>query len=528
MHWNFIVFKDREKIVKNTISTINTTSFNSKKILINALSASGQVVITGIVYLFLYHYLLKTLGAEQLGIWALLLATISIANLANFGITSGLVKFVADYTASGRSNSIDKLIFTAFISIAVLFLILIIIIFISSKYILSKIIDPTHISLALKILPYSLLCLFINALGGVFTSVLEGFQKNYIRNIIYTFSSIFFLLLCYLLVPYYQLMGVAYAQIIQSLLILIISFVASKRLYITTKIFVWKWEGKIFNDLFSYGSKFQAISICVMLCEPTTKVLLTNFGGLAMVGYYEMASRLISQFRALIINANQVIVPVIAAANHESKFNVEKIYSKSFVLIHFISMPLIIGIIIFATSISFFWLGHIEFFFITSLWLLSGCTYLNIMCGPAYFNALGEGKLRNVLLVHIIITISNLGLSFLLGSLFQSIGVIIGWVISLSIGSVLLIYLHHKKNHIPIATFFNMKEKLFSVIGLFIGLFAILWFYLKGQVIFSYSTSIMEAIVFTLFVICIIRYCGIFKALYSTFNMKEILQLKKK
>src|ERR1700753_929187 len=98
----------------------------NRRILFNAVSAAVQVVVVGAVYFFLYKYLLQVLGPAQLGVWALVISTSSIANLANFGITSGLVKFVADYKEIGDNEKMNKLIFTAFLSIIFFFAILIV------------------------------------------------------------------------------------------------------------------------------------------------------------------------------------------------------------------------------------------------------------------------------------------------------------------------------------------------------------------------------------------------------------------
>ena len=195
---------------------------NSKKrISINIISTILQVLVVGVVYLFLYKFLLESLGIEKLGVWSIILATSSIANLANFGITSGLVKFIADYNAKKNLKDIPKLIFTALVSIIILFLLIVIIIYFFSKVILGFVVEQKYLSLALEILPYSLLCLFINSVGGIFTSTLEGFQKNYVKNFLFLFSSVFLLLSSYYLVPIYQLKGVAIAQVLQSVIILV-------------------------------------------------------------------------------------------------------------------------------------------------------------------------------------------------------------------------------------------------------------------------------------------------------------------
>ncbi len=90
-----------------------------------------------------------------------------------------------------------------------------------------------------------------------------------------------------------------------------------------------------------------------MSFEPVTKAFLSKFGGLAMVGYYEMASRLVSQLRGLIVSANQVIIPVVAEAKERNDNSVKPLYIKTFSIILFINILLTSGIIIVAPIISY-------------------------------------------------------------------------------------------------------------------------------------------------------------------------------
>lgn len=438
---------------------------NSKKrISINIISTILQVIVVGIVYLFLYRFLLNSLGIEKLGVWSIILATSSIANLGNFGITSGLVKFIADYNAKEKLKDIPSLIFTALISITVLFLLIIVIIYFFGKVILSYVVEPKYFSLALEILPYSLLCLFLNAVGGIFISTLEGFQKNYIKNFLFSFSSILLLFSSYYLLPIYQLKGVAIAQVLQSLIILLGSLWFVIKAVPFTIFNKKNWDNKIFKELISYGTKFQVISIFQILYEPITKGLISKFGGLALLGYYEMAARLVNQVRALIVNANQVMVPVVAHTNSTNKEKLRELYNKSMSLIFFINVLLISFLLIFTPIISVLWIGFLEPTFIFSMIILSATMFVNILIGPAYFSCVGEGKLNLILKSQILIGVLNLILGLVLGYFFSGKGVIVSWAISVSISSFYLFYSYQKQNNIPLTNLITKYNViLFSI-----------------------------------------------------------------
>lgn len=450
---------------------------NSKKrISINIISTILQVLVVGVVYLFLYKFLLESLGIEKLGVWSIILATSSIANLANFGITSGLVKFIADYNAKKNLKDIPKLIFTALVSIIILFLLIVIIIYFFSKVILGFVVEQKYLSLALEILPYSLLCLFINSVGGIFTSTLEGFQKNYVKNFLFLFSSVFLLLSSYYLVPIYQLKGVAIAQVLQSVIILVGSLlfvINTSQLAIFNK---WNWDYKIFRELINYGAKFQVISVFQMLYEPITKGLISKFGGLAVLGYYEMAARLVNQVRALIVNANQVMVPVVAHTNSTQKENLKELYNKMMSITFFVNVLLISVLLIFTPIISILWIGHWEPIFVFSMLLLSTSIFVNILIGPAYFSCVGEGNLNLILKSQIMIGILNLILGYVLGYYFSGKGVIVSWAISVAISSFYLFYNYQKEKDIPLTNLFTKYNVILFFVSVLVTIFSFVFY----------------------------------------------------
>ncbi len=434
-----------------------TSRPNLQKIGLNALTSAAQVVVVGLVYFFLYRFLLHQLGAAMLGIWSLVLATASLATMANLGITAGLVKFVADINAKGQKDGLHTLLFTAFVTISTFFGVLVVLLYFLLVLLLPKIVAHEYLAVAVKMLPYSLFSLFTNEIGSVFTSVLDGFQKNYRKNVIYIASSILMLIAGYWLVPKFGITGMAYAQAGQSIFVATSAFISSLKLINFSSFLRSRWSKAAFKQMFSYGVKFQFISVCQMLYEPTTKALLSKFGGLSLVGFYEMASRLVSQVKSLLVNANQVMVPVIAAAMHNNKEEITKIYKKTFDVIMLICVPLISALIVFAPTVSQLWVGRYEPEFVNSIYLLCVGSFFNILCGPAYFGFMGEGNLGGLLKAHLFMAIANIIFGALAGVWLKGYGIIGMWSIVLASGSILVMKDYHKHNNIQVSQLFPSK-----------------------------------------------------------------------
>ncbi len=451
-------------------------NLSSKKLTINALSAVLQVVFTALLYFFLYKYLLSTIGVEQLGVWSLILSFSSIANLANLGMTSGLVKFVAEYILEDDKSKLGKLIFTSILSMGVLFGVLSLIIFSGAQFFLGYVIEKKFLNVALDILPYSLASLSVNAIGGVFTSVLEGHQKNYIRNFIYIVSGIIMFGGTVILTPLYNLEGVGIAQLLQSLFIFLSALIFVIKINPNNKIKYWKWSSKSFKELFNYGYKFQLVSISQLLYEPATKLLLSKFGGLVLLGHYEMATKAVNQFRALLTNANQVVVPVVAEkAKVGGASFLQEFYIRMNRILLLFNLPLSTILIIATPFISLLWLGSFNYDFIFSMFVLTASTFINIMCGPAYFSSMGEGKLNVLVIVHVGMAIINILFGMLLGKYAAGYGIILAWAIALSVGSLVVILNYNRTLKISLLDVFQKEEiKLFwiSLVIIFINVLA--------------------------------------------------------
>lgn len=437
-----------------------------KLVVINVITSGGQVVFIGIVYFLLYRFLLARLGVELLGVWSVVLSTSSLANLANFGVADSVIRFVALYAGEGDKNKMHQLIFTASLFLCGLFLLIALIIFPFADVILKSVLPVKYLHEALLILPYSLACLVFNGINGVFASVLDGMQKHYIRSTVFSLSSIILLAGAYLLVPRFNLQGVAFAQVIQSLFTLVACSIC---VIIQTKYnpFKWHWNKVIFKQIFSYGVKFQFISIAAMLNEPITKILLGKFGGMAFVGYYEMANRLIMQVRGVVVSGTQSLIPVMV--NLSKNINdVQAFYKKVFSNVLFFSLTAMCIVVLGGHLISFYWIGQFQPVFYFTLIVLAVSTLINLLIGPAYFFYMAEGNLNILIKLHLILGISNAVIALALGNFLGGNGVVFGWFGAILLSSVYIFTTFNKSFLLNYKDFFTAQNVIYSLTMIFL------------------------------------------------------------
>jgi O-antigen/teichoic acid export membrane protein len=434
--------------------------------------ASFQVLVSGGVLFLLYRYLLQEIGPDKVGIWAIVLATASASKISELGFTGSAVKFTARYIARDERNVASGIIQTTVLTIGVILACILAVGYPLVVWILRKIIPVENIQNALSILPFALVSVWIGGVAGVFSSGLDGCQRYDLRALVSIIAAIFLLCLSWILVPRFGLIGLAWAQIGQGVSMLIGSRVMLQRELPALPLLMYGWRYSLFREMFHYGVNFQIVSIFSMLFDPTTKALMAKFGGLSFTAYYEMANRMVMQFRSLLITANQVIVPRIATLYEKAPEAVQYTYKESYRIVFFLALPLYAGVAAAAPLVSELWIGNYEPSFARYSMMLAAGFCFNTLVGPAYFVNLGTGELRWNTISHVVIGILNGILGYLLGSVFGGEGVVLGYLLALVIGSSLVVLGYHYDYHIPLAELLpNESKKLFLLccVGSLVG-----------------------------------------------------------
>jgi O-antigen/teichoic acid export membrane protein len=429
-----------------------------QRVIRNAGVAVLQVVVSGVVLYALFFFLLRTVGPSQLGVWSVVLAATSAARLTELGLSGGVVKFVATYLAREDREKAGAVLETGALSIAILIASMGLLAFPFVKWLLGYILPLTSLPAGLAVLPFAFLSLWSTAVASVFLAGLDGAGRTDLRSIVMICGPILNFALVLILIPTHGLMGVAYAQVIQAIFTLVISWILLRRMLPgTLSILPCRWNADVFREMLRYGGSFQVASLTQMMFDPMTKAFLSKFGGLDMVSYYEMASKMIMQFRSLLISANQVIVPFIAGMQELTPSRIPTIYRESYQLILYLALPLFAGIAAISPIVGELWIGRHELAFVFFSLLLSCGWFLNTLVAPAYFSYLGTGRLRWNTASHLLTGLLNGATGAILGASFGGYGVVFGLLVALVLGSVVVVIGFHIENKIPFRDLFSVE-----------------------------------------------------------------------
>lgn len=421
----------------------------NKQIFWNAVTTIGQVIGSAAALFVLYRFLIRAIGVERLGIWSLVLATTSVVTLANQGFATSVVKYVAKYVAQKRTSRVSALIQTTLLSLGPALALLCIALYPVAMWILKLVLPQARLAEARAILPYAFLSLWINIVGSILLAGLAGHELITHRNYVVLGGSAVYLLLSYALVPGYGLLGLAYAQTLQTSASLLATWILLRRKIPRLPVIPHEWDGALFREMARYGAHFQFITVTQAMREPVSKALLTKFGGLAATGLYDMASRWVFTFRELIVQANLVLVPTISTLRERDPGAIPAVYRESYRLVFFLAVPAFAFLLVVSPVVSHIWLGRYEPQFVTFVVLLAGGWLVNILSNPAYVVDLGTGALRWVSIGCAITAILNPAFGYFAGQFIGGTAVVATSVFSLMLGYTVILAAYHLENRVP-------------------------------------------------------------------------------
>jgi O-antigen/teichoic acid export membrane protein len=433
-------------------------NLSDKRISRNVIATVTQVLISGVVFFVLYRYLYDRLGVEQIGVWSLVFAATSVSRIGDLGLSAGVVRFVAQALGRGDTERAAEVVQTVVLTLGIFMATLLAIGYPLFVMALNYFLPVHSVPIALGILPYALISLWVMIVVSVFSGGLDGCMRIDLRSLLMGLSHLAYLGFSMLLVPKYGLEGVAMAQLIQSVGLMTLMWWVLRRQMKDLPLIPVHWKFTVLKEMFGYGLNFQIITIMNMLFDPVVKAMMSRFGGLEALGYYEMANKLILQGRALIIEASRVMVPAIATLQEHDTAKATQLFSISYRMTFYVAVLLygLLGISI--TTISMLWLGHYQATFIQFSLLLNLGWFANTIIGPAYFSNLGSGMLRANMISHIIMGLCSLFVGFVLGLNFHGVGVVVGAIVGLIVGSLFLLVSYIKQANLHWPTFIIPQE----------------------------------------------------------------------
>lgn len=414
----------------------------------NASLTAVQVVISAVFMFAVYKYLLIKIGPERLGIWSIVMAVSTVARITDLGFAGGMTRFVAKYQALDQPESVLEIVETGTVSIMALAGLVLGLTYPLLLLVLPKVMGASALGDALNLLPFSLLSFGLLAVAGSFLSTLDGLQRADLRNLTLITGTVCYGVLIPVLVSRTGFEGLGWAQLAQSSGVLLGAWWLVRR-QLDLGLVPTRWRYVRFKEMLGYNVSLQVTTIASFLGDPATKLMLGHFGNFAIVGYYEMATKMVGQFRAVVTNVNQVMVPVIAHLYEKDDTELAALYRQTYSLLFFVCATFYSAALLAVPLISVIWIGHYQGFFVTVAYLMLLTMFINTLTAPAYFSNMGTGRASVNATSQVVIGAVNVLVGIMLGSLFEGPGVVAAYSLAVVVGSGYLMQRFFAAHHLP-------------------------------------------------------------------------------
>lgn len=408
-----------------------------------------RIFLTIPVLLIITPYIIRNIGREEFGIWALVGVLSSYAQLSDFGITESLIKFMAESKARNDIDGLNQLVNTAFLIYAIMSLVCCLIFLSILPFIIESILCIPMVlqTKTSHVFAIAIILFFINMLMGVFGSLIIGFQRMEYSNIISAISTVITVCGTFLFLHNgFGLTGLVYNNALVTCFVIVSNCVVARQLFPQLRINPFVYFNKsTLKRIFGFSWKVQITNITQLMVFQIDRVLLSHYVGLEAVGFYEIASRVASQARMLVVSVFTPMVPAASSLQATNEYEkVAGLYKRACKYMALAAIPLSVLIISLAHPFIRTWMGEGFEISAYTLQFLMAAYMFNLLTGPGSFILSGINMPEISMKSSLLAGFTNLVLCFSLVTMFGYKGIIAGIFVSLTTSGVYFIWMVHK------------------------------------------------------------------------------------
>ena len=365
----------------------------------NAFSGALQSLSGVVVLIITYPIIIKFLGYNIFGIWATLSIIIKMGDLGNLGITSALMKLIAEDWSMGNKKQIQDYISGSFIILCATSIVIMISSFALNGSILKLLnVSNEYQEMVSALIPMVAVVSILTIINNNLKAILTGIGRMDLANIIFIFGTLL-KGLCSVLFLYMKLWiwALPLSFGISNVIVLIV-YVNFLKKYNLSNLFIFKEiNAKSFRRLLSFGGAIVGSQSLNILGVSLIKIFIARSFGFSEVSIFEITWRIVSNIRNIVLKIVIAIMPKVSQLNSMNRFlSMKRIYWKAIGFVTLIVAICFIIIFFFSTEILKFWLkGDFSPSIIVSLKILSIGWIGSLFFVPAYFYLMGINKERH-------------------------------------------------------------------------------------------------------------------------------------
>ena len=349
---------------------------DSKKLILkNSSVGLIQLICTAILTLICIPIFISKLGLDSYGVFAVISVVGNLSVFTNLGLNQSLIVYLAK---QGKCKESDyDIVVTAIMLILFALIVGITVIFFKS-FIVEEILSIPSNQLVVSeiLLTYLVIANGVLLIGQTFTSIIDATQKIYISNICQFVYSLLYWGGMIVIISFGG--GLKYLGIwvlVVAIIWFILVFVNSYHIWGPLNIDgLSKKFTMVVKKQLGYGSKIYLSGLVGFLFEPLSKILLSSFVGVQIVGVFEIALKIRGQISSILNKGFYPIFPYIAST--ESGPKLDELINDFSKKIQLIIIPIVLAVIFMMPYLLKIWLGTDNIEQITLFVIVLSVSYL--------------------------------------------------------------------------------------------------------------------------------------------------------
>ncbi|MCW3018564.1 MAG: hypothetical protein JWN10_872 [Solirubrobacterales bacterium] len=426
------------------MSTRNAAARLVRNTLVNGLGTGGAILIA----LVLTPFLIDRLGLAAYGVWTLALTLTfggGYAALADLGVEGATVRYVAEASADEDLEAINRTVSTTLLMFCAIVAVLAPVAVALAGPLVSLFGVSAHLHSA------AILCFELVGAGiafelpaRAFAAVLVGTQRFALyQSVEFARSLLQAALYVLVLVAGWGVAALGGALVASSLCILIAYWFLAHRAVAGLRVNPLHASRAELRRLVRFGGGVFSLRLVGTIYRQMDKVIIGAVLGPAPVGLYEIANKLNMGAAAFGFVSVSAVVPTAAYSRREPGL-LRDLYVRGSCYAAGIALPVAVAGFLFAKPLLLSWIGPEALPAVTAARLFLAYEALASVQNVASTMVFGIGRIRVPLVINIVATAANLGLSILLVHEIGFEGAIVGTLIAYGLASpVLLAYFLH-------------------------------------------------------------------------------------
>ena len=321
---------------------------------IGHISRQSAVYFAGTIFTALSGYLFKVylarvLGAEALGIYALGMTLVGFLGVFNaLGLPQSALRFVASYTALGKSDLLRGFLFRSTILLLASNAVLGAVVFVAGPWIAFRVYHTVALSLYLGFFAVIMVSGALNVFLG---QVLAGFKDVARRTVITSFVAgpVTIVLTLAFVHSGFGLKGYILAQVVSGCVALLFMLVSTWKFI--PKAASSRWPS-LERDVIAFSGVALGVGFLEFVMAQADKVLIGIYLNAREVGIYAVACALVAFIPIVLQSVNQIFSPTIAELHSSGQQDLlSRLFQMLTKWILALALPLVGAMIVFAPAI---------------------------------------------------------------------------------------------------------------------------------------------------------------------------------